>query len=135
MGGPPQKGVVQYQPSPFRVQPMKGVLKNSIFHGSVRLLHLAPYVVPPFVAGSSRRSTARADRAGWAIMRWATVRGAPLRICAVASDLRRCFLADICASLLRRLHSHAPTTRMRAGSRLCLTRHHADAPRRATTTS
>ena len=63
MGGPPQKGIITYGTcslnafalrlspfgsaiSPYRYQPMKGFVRDGLFHGTRRILKLAPYILP-----------------------------------------------------------------------------------------
>lgn len=49
MGGPKQKGVVQYSISPFQQRAMAGALNSYIFWGYKRIMSKVPYVAPPLL--------------------------------------------------------------------------------------
>jgi len=48
MGGPKQKGIVQYSLSPFKQKAMKGVFQGYLFNGFNRLAAQVPYWIGPF---------------------------------------------------------------------------------------
>ncbi|EIW66266.1 hypothetical protein M231_01703 [Tremella mesenterica] len=51
MGGPKQKGVIQYSLSPFRQRATAGMLTGYLFNGFSRIMAQVPYFVPPFAIG------------------------------------------------------------------------------------
>lgn len=51
MGGPTQKGIIQYSVSPFQQNAMKGALHSYLFYGFKRIMQQAPYFAIPFAAG------------------------------------------------------------------------------------
>ncbi|PWN98414.1 putative ubiquinol-cytochrome c reductase complex 11 kDa protein [Tilletiopsis washingtonensis] len=51
MGGPKQKGIVQYSISPFQQNPMAGALKGYLFFGYKRIMAQVPYFAVPFGIG------------------------------------------------------------------------------------
>lgn len=51
MGGPAQRGIVQYSVSPFQQNAMRGALHSYIFYGFKRIMQQAPYFAVPFAAG------------------------------------------------------------------------------------
>lgn len=53
MGGPTQRGIIQYSVSPFQQNAMKGALHQYVFYGFKRIMQQAPYFVVPFAAGKS----------------------------------------------------------------------------------
>lgn len=54
MGGPTQKGIIQYSVSPFQQNAMKGALHSYLFYGFKRIMQQAPYFAVPFAAGKFR---------------------------------------------------------------------------------
>ncbi|CAD6567990.1 MAG: ubiquinol--cytochrome-c reductase subunit 8 [Tremellales sp. Tagirdzhanova-0007] len=48
MGGPKQKGIVQYSLSPYQQRAMKGVFSGYLFNGFSRLAGQMPYWIVPF---------------------------------------------------------------------------------------
>lgn len=57
MGGPVQRGIVQYSISPFQQSTMRGALHNYAFFGFKRIMAQAPYFAIPFAAGKWCRSS------------------------------------------------------------------------------
>ncbi len=51
MGGPTQKGIVQYSVSPFQQNAMRGALHSYVFYGFKRIMQQAPYFALPFAVG------------------------------------------------------------------------------------
>ena len=51
MGGPAQKGIVQYSVSPFQQNAMRGALHSYVFYGFKRIMQQALYFAIPFAAG------------------------------------------------------------------------------------
>ncbi|EGG03915.1 uncharacterized protein MELLADRAFT_89723 [Melampsora larici-populina 98AG31] len=61
MGGPKQKGIVQYAISPYRQSPMKNVISHSLFQGYRRIVVQVPYFAFPFAAAYGLIAWADAD--------------------------------------------------------------------------
>ncbi|KAB5593365.1 Ubiquinol-cytochrome c reductase subunit 8 [Ceratobasidium theobromae] len=53
LGGPKQKGVVQYALSPFKQRALAGALHGYLFNGYARIAAQAPYFAIPFGGGMS----------------------------------------------------------------------------------
>ncbi|KLO15549.1 hypothetical protein SCHPADRAFT_871032 [Schizopora paradoxa] len=51
MGSLPQKGIIQYSPSPYRQRAMAHWFSNYLFNGFRRVATHLPFVVPPFAIG------------------------------------------------------------------------------------
>ncbi|GFZ51348.1 Complex III subunit 8 [Saitozyma sp. JCM 24511] len=51
MGGPRQKGIVQYTLSPFKQKAMRGVFQGYLFNGFRRIMAQVPYFALPFAGG------------------------------------------------------------------------------------
>ncbi|EJD02048.1 uncharacterized protein FOMMEDRAFT_20836 [Fomitiporia mediterranea MF3/22] len=51
MGGPKQKGIIQYAVSSTRQAPMRDAFKGYLFSGFWRIAGHLPFVVPPFAIG------------------------------------------------------------------------------------
>ena len=51
MGGPTQRGIIQYAVSPFQQNAMKGAFHSYAFYGFKRIMQQAPYFAVPFAVG------------------------------------------------------------------------------------
>jgi len=51
MGGPKQKGIIQYGQSPFRQSPMRNAFRDYVFNGYRRIASQVPYFAIPIALG------------------------------------------------------------------------------------
>ncbi|KZT43357.1 ubiquinol-cytochrome c reductase subunit 8 [Sistotremastrum suecicum HHB10207 ss-3] len=64
MGGPKQKGIIQYSLSPFKQRAFKGALTGYVFNGYRRLAGHFPYFILPVVIGYTTYTWA-SDKYHW----------------------------------------------------------------------
>jgi ubiquinol-cytochrome c reductase subunit 8 len=52
MGGPTQKGIVEYSLSPWQQNAMRGAFRGYAFYGFKRIMQQVPYFALPFAFGT-----------------------------------------------------------------------------------